>query len=365
MAPFDESVNHSDPVRRKTKWKVSEAKLLLIGLCALWLSVVEPVNAKEFGRRSCAFPIPPGSNACQSQAECPPHAICDYPNPAMPHGICMCRSGYVAVAENDTKECHTIAEKLGDSCLYDIQCHERFSTESECRGGRCSCKFGSHHVPKSNVCYKSVRIGEFCRLTNNCIGEGTLCQRGVCTCPYKTHPNEESTECIPDRQLDENCSSDMECVVEASRCDDTVGVCRCAADYVISENRSNCLRVADRLYENCDEVGQCVRIPHSFCDTQSDPDQGGFCQCKTGFHNVNHTCFVTVELGGFCERNENCEKSAGAVCKSGRCVCDDDYPEVDGYCMSAYRNNGAESEGALRNLLLVVINLFLFRLGLH
>lgn len=75
----------------------------------------------------------------------------------MPHGICVCRSGYVAVAENDTKECHPIAERLGDPCAYDIQCHERFSTESECWQGRCNCKLGSHHVPKSNVCYKSVR----------------------------------------------------------------------------------------------------------------------------------------------------------------------------------------------------------------
>lgn len=83
-------------------------------------------------------------------------------------------------------------------------------------------------------------IGDFCRLTNNCIGEGTLCQRGVCTCPYKTHPNEDFTECVPNRLLDESCSSDTECVVEASRCDD--GVCRCAPDYVISENRSSCLR---------------------------------------------------------------------------------------------------------------------------
>lgn len=50
---------------------------------------------------------------------------------------------------------------------------------------------------------------------------------------------------------------------------------------------------------------------------------------------------MTVDLGGICERNENCEKSAGAVCKSGRCVCDDDYPEVDGYCLSAYPKGSA------------------------
>lgn len=46
--------------------------------------------------------------------------------------------------------------------------------------------------------------------------------------------------------------------------------------------------VADRLYGSCAESGQCQSVPNSFCDTQSDLEQGGFCQCRAGYHNVNH-----------------------------------------------------------------------------
>lgn len=108
-------------------------------------------------KSACLLPILGSSSLCQNDSECPPHAICDSHDPSVPFGTCICRPGYVFVAENETKECHPIAEKLGDSCLYDIQCHERFSTESECWKGRCNCKLGSHHVPMPNKCYTSVR----------------------------------------------------------------------------------------------------------------------------------------------------------------------------------------------------------------
>lgn len=144
--------------------------------------------------------------------------------------------------------------------------------------------------------------------------------------------------------------------------------------------------VADRLYGPCDENGQCQRVHHSFCDTQSDAEQGGFCQCRNGFHNVNHvwilqyefqnillkislfylylqTCYVTVDLGGICERNENCEKLAGAVC-TGRCVCDDDYPEVDGYCLSALLKGQNDGERVNYSKMIVLSNL-LFLLSIY
>lgn len=107
-------------------------------------------------------------------------------------------------------------------------------------------------------------IGDFCRLTNNCIGEGTLCQRGLCTCPFATHPNEDFTECVPDRKLFEECSSDIECIVEASRCDDD-RVCRCAADYVISESHSSCLK-GNREETMREDVQQLTRLHNNHCN---------------------------------------------------------------------------------------------------
>lgn len=60
---------------------------------------------------------------------------------------------------------------------------------------------------------------------------------------------------------------------------------------IIDENLIK-IAVADRLYGNCEENGQCVNVRNTFCDTDSDVD-GGFCQCRPGFHNVNHVSLIS------------------------------------------------------------------------
>ncbi|XP_049281862.1 prion-like-(Q/N-rich) domain-bearing protein 25 isoform X2 [Anopheles funestus] len=233
-------------------------------------------------------------------------------------------------------QCQTFirpATDIGDYCLHNDQCQYTLSTgNSECRDNSCQCVDGAHYVEREKRCYKTSFLGEYCRLTNNCIGNDTYCRDGICVCTPGKHPNTDRNRCLHDAKLGDQCYRDEECVTDNSRC--AQEICTCRVSHVLNEMRNRCLPIASKIYDLCEENIQCLyNIPHSQCriTTGTDGITAGRCTCASRFHEAGFKCVSSVHLNGICEVNDNCI-DRDTSCYHGRCRCIDHMIEVDGIC---------------------------------
>ena len=97
-------------------------------------------------------------------------------------------------------------------------------------------------------------------------------------------------------------------------------LCDCVDGYMVSEDRSQCIR--RQLNDLCTENTDCdVVIPLSECST-------GSCQCIAGAFNPNGTlafCQMRI-IGDPCTENSDCTDSFdNSECSSNTCQCKDEY----------------------------------------
>ncbi|CAH1727764.1 unnamed protein product [Chironomus riparius] len=273
------------------------------------------------------------SNVCRDTSECPTNAICEPRSGGVydyMEGQCVCRNGYFMKASGKSRECIEIAD-YGELCYMNEQCEFRLGKESFCNNGQCSCKSNSHYVITENACFNSSKIGEYCRLTSNCVVDKTTCQQGQCRCFRKHHPNLNKSKCLRDINLNEQCFTDDECVVENSHC--MSGTCQCKSSHVRSEeNDQLCLPLATSIYQSCQQDMQCSSIPNAVCESTN-----GTCVCQKDHHDINARCWSSVRLNGICESDENCV-IAHSSCINKRCVCDEGFHETrDKFCSNAQK----------------------------
>lgn len=214
-----------------------------------------------------------------------------------------------------------------------------------------SLLFQNFYFLKSNLIKSLIEIGDYCRLTSNCVVNGTTCKQGQCRCPYNYHSNWDKSICLRNISLGELCYSDEECIIEHSRC---YGTCKCRSSHIPNSSGIQCLSVATALYQPCQESSQCS-VPYSICSTN------GTCICQPDHHdkkfvriidesytdqhyvnvqlffNLFQACYVTVRLNEICEIDENCA-IGNSHCDETRhrCVCDEGFHEVQGkFCSNA------------------------------
>jgi hypothetical protein len=196
-----------------------------------------------------------------------------------------------------------------------------------------------------------IEIGDYCRLTSNCVVDKTTCQHGQCRCFFGYHANMDKTRCLKNINLGEKCYADEECVVENASCQDYE--CRCRASHVPSQEAPECLPIATSLYQTCQLDSQCSTIPNAYCSDNST------CVCSRDHHDINavriiknstpedqlvtfeisfnffQRCFLSVRLNGICESDENCVV-ADSSCANKRCTCDEGFSETrDKFCSHA------------------------------
>ncbi|XP_055586047.1 prion-like-(Q/N-rich) domain-bearing protein 25 isoform X2 [Uranotaenia lowii] len=311
----------------------SKPLILWSSALALLVIVISVLPGVAWGQQSF---VRRTTSVCRVESECPNNAYCEYYSPSNGYGICICRQGYFVLTQNSTRECIRFATAIGDYCQLDDQCQYLLSTDSECRDNSCQCREGTHYVERERRCYKTSYLGQYCRLTNNCIGDDTYCRDGICVCAVGKHPNMGRNLCLPDVYLGEKCFRDEECINDYSRCND---VCRCRVSHLLNRDQNQCLPIARRLYDLCEEDLQCLyNIPYSRCQisTTANGESIGNCTCANGYHEVDY-CHTTVYLNGICEVNENCALSPDTVCINGRCRCADHMINVDGQCSGVDR----------------------------
>ncbi|XP_065080947.1 prion-like-(Q/N-rich) domain-bearing protein 25 [Ochlerotatus camptorhynchus] len=314
--------------------RIYDNGLLLVQLTTLAFfvtsSVLPTVLGQTFVRRT--------ASVCRTDSECPSNAYCEHYTPPTGFGVCSCLQGHFMLTHNYTRECLRFATAIGDFCQYDDQCQYLLSTDSECRANSCQCREGTHYVERERRCYKTSYLGQYCRLTNNCIGDDTYCRDGVCVCAVGKHPNAGRNLCLPDVYLGETCFRDEECITEHSRCNN---VCRCRVSHILNREQNQCLPIAGKLYDLCEVDLQCLyNIPHSRCQIATTPigESVGNCTCANGYHEIGYKCYPSVYLNGICEVDENCAINQDTVCINGRCRCADHMVEVDGQCSTATKH---------------------------
>ncbi|KAL9694472.1 hypothetical protein quinque_013757 [Culex quinquefasciatus] len=325
--------------------------LQLICFFVPFSSVVPGARGQAFVRRT--------SSVCRVDSECPTNAYCEHSNPPTGFGICSCLQGHFILTHNFTRECIRFATAIGDYCQYDDQCQYVLSTDSECRANSCQCREGTHYVERERRCYKTSYLGQYCRLTNNCIGDDTYCRDGVCVCAVGKHSNAARNLCLPDVYLGEKCYRDEECITEHSQCND---VCRCRVSHILNRKQNQCLPIAGKLYDLCEEDLQCMyQIPFSRCQIAPAPSGEivGNCTCANGYHQIGYKCYTTVFLNGICEVDENCALDPDTSCVEGRCRCVDHMLEIDGKCSLGSRSLPSPY-GAVILVVLLSINAIAF-----
>ncbi|XP_058814040.1 multiple epidermal growth factor-like domains protein 10 [Topomyia yanbarensis] len=312
---------------------INDSSLLLVHFTILAFIVaftIPVAQSQTFIRRT--------TSVCRVDSECPTNAYCEHYNPPTTFGICSCLQGYFILTNNYTRECIRFATAIGDYCQHDDQCQYLLSTDSECRANSCQCREETHYVERERRCYKTSYLGQYCRLTNNCVGDYMYCRDGICVCAVGKHPNAGKNLCLPDVYLGEKCYRDEECIAENSRCSD---VCRCRISHILNREQNQCLPIVRKLYDLCEEDLQCLyNIPFSRCQitTVRNGESVGKCTCANGYHEIGYKCYASVFLNGICEMEENCATSQDTTCINGRCRCADHMIEVGGQCSSAIRN---------------------------
>ncbi|XP_055524497.1 uncharacterized protein DDB_G0272420-like isoform X2 [Wyeomyia smithii] len=302
--------------------------VLLVALAFIATCYIPGADSQTYIRRT--------TSVCRVDSECPTNSYCEHYNPPTTFGICSCLQGYFILTLNYSRHCTRFATAIGDYCQHDDQCQYLLSTDSECRVNSCQCQEGTHYVERERRCYKTSYLGQYCRLTNNCIGDYMYCRDGICVCSVGKHPNAGRNLCLPAVHLNEKCFRDEECIVEYSRCNN---VCRCRVSYVLNQKQTQCLPIARKLHDVCEEDLQCLHnIPYSRCQVTTENSVSiGKCTCASGYHEIGYKCYNSAYLNGVCEIDENCAINPDTRCIDNRCRCDDHMMEIDGQCSAATR----------------------------
>ncbi|XP_062539489.1 nidogen-like [Armigeres subalbatus] len=318
----------------KPYMRIYDNGLLLVRFTTVAFLVTSAVRPTALGQTF----VRRTASVCRTNSDCPLNAYCEHYSPPTGFGVCSCLHGHFMLTQNNTRECIRFATAIGDFCQYDDQCQYLLSTDSECRANSCQCREETHYVERERRCYKTSYLGQYCRLSNNCIGDDTYCRDGICVCALGKHPNAGRNLCLPDVHLGEKCFRDEECITEYSRCDGDE--CRCRVSHILNQARNQCLPIAGMLNDLCEEDLQCLhRVPYSRCHigTQLNGDRVGRCTCANGYHEIGYKCYPSVYLNGVCEVDENCAINPDTICIKERCRCADHMIEVDGQCSAASR----------------------------
>ncbi|CAK9812100.1 hypothetical protein ANTPLA_LOCUS7289 [Anthophora plagiata] len=274
-------------------------------------------------------------------------------------GFCVCKSG------TETKNCSrtdimhysnkSIAGLISRGCK---QNHDCLFNNSFCNTtvSQCDCKKDYILSTTKKVCLKKAEALDFpCVEDKQCFAflSNTTCQNGQCRCRFQHHYVENA--CFRTIDMGKSCSRLEECAhVIGAVCTDR-GVCDCAAETVINEDKTRCLPVVREILENCTENVQCTEtFLHSLCIDRS-------CQCEDRYHfepKINQ-CFMNNRLGENCGNTYECHQiEDGNVtqkalrCEWNKCICAENYEIENDRCVM---NEGSRFFAPLSPILLAVV----------
>lgn len=288
-------------------------------------------------------------------------------------GICECNSGYYARGKFD---CRPISTADDGICAIDMDCQYE---NAYCRYGRCATKTANDDLkfaraflddPESKLKISQNRdLNVACKENTDCTTENSHCHLLFRFCVCDRGHYETDGKCIAELGVKSNCNIDLECKMPNSKCTDKVCTClqthvygdgnqlcrksTTSPDYPCASDES-CALFGENYYCDYDEelfVKKCVCTmgskfdpehalclgnalecnsdylckstkPNSWCDNFK-------CVCKENFMEVDGTCMPLID--GICETNEDCSFVANTECneETKTCMCTKDMVKLD------------------------------------
>ncbi|XP_034948962.1 prion-like-(Q/N-rich) domain-bearing protein 25 [Chelonus insularis] len=168
-------------------------------------------------------------------------------------GFCSCPLLHHSNA--DGTKCLQSAN-LGQNCTNDEEC---ITLNSRC-SGVCSCKIDYALSNDKKRCLKAaMKLGDFCEEDSQCslFLKNTKCgEENKCICVLDLKPRE--TECVRKlnpEMIGKPCYSRSQCVLptsdtelkphEVANIDCINNICSCAQDYILTENKLDCIRFSE------------------------------------------------------------------------------------------------------------------------
>ncbi|XP_021932937.1 prion-like-(Q/N-rich) domain-bearing protein 25 isoform X2 [Zootermopsis nevadensis] len=176
---------------------------------------------------------------------------------------------------------------------------------------------------------------------SNCIDNVCVCTGGSRfvesnkTCECQLGQVAGRTECLP--VPSEYCDSDGECEhIGKAFC--RQNLCSCDEGHVASPDKQACLPILKGLHDPCVQDIQCSESfgPGRRCHTR--------CVCRDDFHEVNNECVENKGLGEQCSSHSDCHVESGIdgselTCVEGKC----DFEKGQRKESNPGRNTGAHS----------------------
>lgn len=173
-------------------------------------------------------------------------------------------------------------------CTDDKQCQDLFKgSSSKCVDKHCICLSGSEYTVEA------------------------------CGHPVLTQTNKKV-----DPLVGRHCKNETECALTHGVCDRESLQCKCEDGFVETQNRTECVPVAEGLGHKCENNEQCSKaVGYSNC-------VDGLCKCEKGYRRVtDKLCLKNVGDSKSCSKDEDCQHIEKAKClkedgeSSGSCEC--------------------------------------------
>ncbi|CAH0562631.1 unnamed protein product [Brassicogethes aeneus] len=224
---------------------------------------------------------------------------------------CICKKGYFL---RDGK----CVGEIGATCKNSNECSNVFAS---CATSTCSCLDNAYTNDEFKECTKNICLSDIeCGKYSSCVGTKCICNEG-----YKKI-NDKVQECSPVHGgicLYDSCPEGMLCIA---------GTCQCSGEYVLSLNKSTCIKVANKIGDACDEPLQCSKFNFAECSKEKK------CACQENCVYVEEhgNCYINKSYSTFCSKNFECTFVLGDdfVCRSNVCQC---------HIGSVYKNNKCTS----------------------
>ena len=172
---------------------------------------------------------------------------------------------------------------------------------------------------------ENINPGIPCKNSTDCVQYSSAlkdptCTNGFCQCKNGSEITKCSSAKVAlharnaETPVGRSCKIDQNCIPN-SVCNTTISQCECQKEYVLSANKTSCLKKAESIDSPCADDNQCLAfLRNTTC-------QSGKCDCILGYHFAEKACYKTVDFGEACTRPEECALVEGATCTNGN-ICD-------------------------------------------
>ncbi|XP_057320813.1 prion-like-(Q/N-rich) domain-bearing protein 25 isoform X1 [Microplitis mediator] len=192
------------------------------------------------------------------------------------NNICTCIDG--SHYEESQGRCYE-SIGIGKMCKTNYNCYVEGS-KTFCVDGYCSCPLLHHPNSDGTRCLKSAFLKDKCSIDEECIAENSRCF-GTCSCKLDYVLSKDNKRCLKAANIiGDPCEEDLQCstFLKNTKCNED-NICTCVLDFKPRE--SVCLRKInpDMIGKACLSRSQCVHPP---ADTELKDSEVANVDCLSG-----------------------------------------------------------------------------------